>query len=405
MVDNHKTFLCISNYFKGSAFLIALKKAGNQVYLITSEKLKENNWPREYIDEIFFMPGQDLDWDLETLLIGVGGLMKGVKIDAIVALDDYDVEKATFLRENLRIPGMGQTTGRYFRDKLAMRMRAQEAGVLVPAFSALFNDEEINHFADTVPPPWVLKPRSEASAHGIIKVYDKESLWNNIHEMGDNRLRYLVEQFKPGDVYHADGLNLDGKNLFCTVSKYLATPMEISQGGGIFRSANVLYGSEDDKSMREANQKVMKAFGMKNGASHTEFIKGRDDGKVYFLETSSRVGGAHLAEMVEGATDINLWTEWAKIEDSVVKGQKYTLPKVKKGYAGIVLTLSKFQDPDLSAFTDPEVCFRVPLDYHAGLIVKSEKHARIRELLDDYTERLSQGVSSVAEQEKIKKFH
>ncbi|MCH6234226.1 ATP-grasp domain-containing protein [Cognataquiflexum rubidum] len=405
MEDSPKTFLCISNYFKGSAFLIALKKAGNKVYLITSEKLRENNWPREYIDEIFYMPGQDLDWDLETLLTGVAGLMKGVKIDAIAALDDYDVEKATFLRENLRIPGMGQTTGRYFRDKLAMRMRAQEAGVLVPAFSALFNDAEINHFADNVPPPWVLKPRSEASAHGIIKVHDKHSLWQNIHEMGDNRLRYLVEQFRPGDVYHADGLNLDGKNIFCTVSKYLATPMEISQGGGIFRSANVTYGSEDDKSMRKANEQVMKAFGMKNGASHTEFIKGKDDGQVYFLETSSRVGGAHLAEMVEGATDINLWTEWAKIEDSVVKGKKYTLPKVKKGYAGIVLTLSKFQDPDLSSFDDPEVCFRVPLDYHAGLIVKSDKQARIRELLDDYAERLSQTVSSVGEQEKVKKFH
>ena len=403
MEDTPKTFLCISNYYKGNAFLIALKKAGNKVYLITSEKLRENNWPRDYIDEIFFMPGQDLDWNLETLLIGVGGLMKGVKIDAIVALDDYDVEKATFLRENLRIPGMGQTTGRYFRDKLAMRMRAQEAGVLVPAFSALFNDEEINHFADTVPAPWVLKPRSEASAHGIIKVHDKESLWQNIHEMGDNRLRYLVEQFKPGDVYHADGLNLEGKSLFCTVSKYLATPMEISQGGGIFRSANVPYGSEDDKSMREANEQVMKAFGMKNGASHTEFIKGKEDGKVYFLETSSRVGGAHLAEMVEGATDISLWVEWAKIEDAIVKGKKYTLPKVRKGYAGIVLTLSKFQDPDLSAFNDPEICFRVPLDYHAGLVVKSDKHARVRSLLDDYAERLSQGVSSVAEQEKVKK--
>ena len=405
MEDSPKTFLCISNYFKGSAFLIALKQAGNKVYLITSEKLKENKWPREYIDEIFFMPGQDLDWDLETLLVGVAGLMKGVKIDAIAALDDYDVEKATYLRENLRIPGMGQTTGRYFRDKLAMRMRAREAGVLAPAFSALFNDAEINHFADNVPAPWVLKPRSEASAHGIIKVHDKDSLWQNIHEMGDNRLRYLVEQFKPGDVYHADGLNLDGKNIFCAVSKYLATPMEISQGGGIFRSANVPYGSEDDKSMRKANEQVMKAFGMKNGASHTEFIKGKEDGQVYFLETSSRVGGAHLAEMVEGATNINLWTEWAKIEDSVCKGKNYTLPKVKKGYAGIVLTLSKFQDPDLSAFNDPEVCFRVPLDYHAGLIVKSDKHARVRELIDDYAERLSQGVSSVAEQEKVKKFH
>jgi biotin carboxylase len=405
MEDTPKTFLCISNYYKGSAFLIALKKAGNKVFLITSEKLRDNNWPREYIDEIFFMPGQDLDWDLETLLIGVAGLMKGVKIDAIAALDDYDVEKATFLRENLRIPGMGQTTGRYFRDKLAMRMKAQEAGVLVPAFSALFNDEEINHFADTVPAPWVLKPRSEASAHGIIKVHDKESLWQNIHEMGDNRLRYLVEQFKPGDVYHADGLNLEGKNIFCTVSRYLATPMEISQGGGIFRSANVRYGSEDDKSMRKANQQVMKAFGMKNGASHTEFIKGKEDGKIYFLETSSRVGGAHLAEMVEGATDINLWAEWAKIEDSICKGKKYKLPKVKKGYAGIVLTLSKFQDPDLSSFNDPEICFRVPLDYHAGLIVKSHKDTRVRELLDDYAERMGLSLSSVVEMEKVKKFH
>ena len=405
MIKQHTTFLCISNYFKGSAFLTSLKKAGNKVFLVTSEKLRESNWPHEYIDEIFYMPGQDLDWDLEKLLIGVAGIMRGINIDAIVALDDYDVEKATFLRENLRIPGMGQTTGRYFRDKLAMRIRAHDAGVLVPPFSALFNDEEINHFADTIPAPWVLKPRSEASAHGIIKVHDKENLWKNIHELGDNRVRYLVEQFKPGDVYHADSLILKEKPLFCTVSKYLATPMEISQGGGIFRSANVSYGSEDDKDIKEANKKVMKAFGMKNGAAHTEFIKGREDGKIYFLETSSRVGGAHLAEMVEGATDINLWSEWAKIEDAISKGKEYKLPKVKKGYAGIVLTLSKFQQPDLSSFDDPEVCFRVPLDYHAGLIVRSNKQEKIMELLDDYADRLSNGYSTMAEQEKLNKFH
>jgi biotin carboxylase len=405
MKDSNKTFLCISNYYKGSAFLISLKKAGNTVFLITTEKLRDSPWPFEYIDEVYYMPGQDLDWDLEKLLFGVAGIMKAHKIDAIVALDDYDVEKATFLRENLRIPGMGQTTGRYFRDKLAMRMRAHDAGVLVPAFSAILNDAEINHFADNVPPPWVLKPRSEASAHGIIKVHDKDSLWQNIHELGDNRVRYLVEQFKPGDVYHADSLNLEGKTLFCTVSRYLATPMEISQGGGVFRSANVPYGSEDEKDIKEANKKVMTACGMKSGAAHTEFIKGKDDGKMYFLETSSRVGGAHLAEMVDAATDVNLWTEWAKIEDAIAKGKEYKLPKVKKGYAGIVLTLSKFKDPDLSSFDDPEVFFRVPLDFHAGLIVRSKDHVRVRELLDDYAERLTRDFSTVAEQEKVKKFH
>ena len=400
-----KTFLCISNYFKGNAFLTALKKQGNRVFLITSEQLRDKPWAFEYIDEVFYMPGQDLDWDLDLLLKGVGGLLKDNRIEAIIALDDYDVEKAAFLRENLRIPGMGQTTGRYFRDKLAMRMRAKDAGILVPAFSPLFNNEEINRFADTVAAPWVLKPRSEASAHGIIKVHSKEDLWKHIDELGENRIYYLVEQFKPGDVFHADGLQRDGKTLFLTVSRYLSTPMEISQGGGIFRSANIKYGSEDDKAIKKVNGAIMKAFGLKHGASHTEFIKNREDGQIYFLETASRVGGAHLAEMVEAATDVNLWEEWAKIEDAVAKEKKYDLPKVVKKYAGIVLTLSKYEHPDLSSFDDPEVCFRVPLDYHAGLIVKSPKQERVMQLLDNYAARFANELSSTAAAPEVKKFH
>ncbi|MFN3756068.1 MAG: acetyl-CoA carboxylase biotin carboxylase subunit family protein [Flavobacterium sp.] len=405
MESSPNTILCISNYFKGNDFLIQMKKLGNKVYLLTSEKLKNKPWAWESIDEVYYMPGQDVDWDMELLLQGVAGLMKSEKIDAIVALDDFDVEKATFLRESLRVDGMGQTTGRFFRDKLAMRIKAQSEGVKVPSFSALFNDADVNRFADTVAPPWVLKPRSEASASGIMKVHTKEELWTRIHELGDNRIRYLVEQFKPGAVYHCDGLNWQGKVLFSLTSQYLATPMEISQGGGIFRSMNVPYNSADEKAIRKANEQVMKAFGMKHGATHTEFIKNNEDGEIYFLETSSRVGGAHLAEMVEAASGINLWGEWAAIEAALVKQEEYKLPKARKEYAGIVLTLSKFEHPDLSGFNDPEVCFRVPLEYHAGLIVRSDKHERVRFLLDSYAERLTNDFATVAAQEKVKKFH
>ena len=404
-MKNSKTFICVSNFFKGADFLIQLKKLGNKVYLITSEKLRDKPWPTEYIDEIFYMEGQDTEWNLEHLLLGVGNLMKSNTIDAIVALDDFDVEKATYLRENLRIAGMGQTTGRYFRDKLAMRMRAKSCGISNPYFCSLFNDHDINTFADTISPPWVLKPRSEASATGIIKVFDKESLWIHINEMGNNRFKYLVEQFRPGDVYHCDSLVLNGKILFSITSKYLATPMEISQGGGIFRTANIPYDSEDDKAIKAVNEQVIKGFGLKHGAAHSEYIKCRDDGKIYFLETSSRVGGAHIAEMVAEASNINLWKEWAAIEDSLVKETKYTLPKVKKEYAGLVLTLSKFQHPDLSSFSDPEVCFRVPLDYHAGLIVKSDSSERVLELLDDYANRLTTDFATVVEQKKVGKLH
>lgn len=404
-MENSKTFLCISNYFKGSDFLINLKKLGNKVYLVTSEKLRDKPWPHQHIDEIFYMEGQDVDWNLEHLLLGVGNFMKSTKIDAIVALDDYDVEKATYLRENLRIDGMGQTTGRYFRDKLAMRMRAKSCGIPIPSFCSLFNDPDINTFADTIEAPWVLKPRSEASATGIIKINDKESLWIHINEMGNNRFKYLLEQFKPGDVYHCDSLISDSKVIFSLTSKYLATPMEISQDGGVFRSANIKYDSEDDIAIKKLNEQVMKGFGLKHGAAHTEFIKSNEDGQVYFLETSSRVGGAHLAEMVVEASNINLWKEWAAIEDALVKKNKYALPKVKKGYAGIVLTLSKFQHPDLSSFSDPEICFKVPLEYHAGLILKSDKQDRILDLLDDYSNRFANDFTAVVEQSKVTNLH
>jgi hypothetical protein len=404
-MESAKSFVCISNYFKGTDFLIQLKKLGNTVYLVTSEKLRDKPWPHEYIDEIFYMQGSDTEWNLEHLLLGVGNLMKSNTVDAIVALDDFDVEKATYLRENLRIDGMGQTTGRYFRDKLAMRMRAKSCGIPIPAFCSLFNDHDINTFADTVSAPWVLKPRSEASSSGIIKVFDKEALWIHINEMGNNRFKYLLEQFKPGDVYHCDSLLLDRKILFSLTSKYLATPMEISQGGGVFRSSNIPYDSEDDTEIKKVNEQVLKSFGLKNGAAHTEFIKCKEDGKIYFLETSSRVGGAHIAEMVEAASNINLWKEWATIEDALVKEKAYQLPKVKKEYAGIVLTLSKFQHPDLSSFSDPEVCFRVPLDYHAGLIVKSDKNERILELLNHYVDRLIADYTVVVEQNKVTNLH
>jgi hypothetical protein len=404
-MDNSKTFICISNYFKGIDFIIQLKKLNNKVYLITSENLRHKPWPNDYVDAIFYMQGQDTDWNLEHLFLGVGNFMKSQKVDAIVALDDFDVEKATYLRENLRIDGMGQTTCRYFRDKLAMRLRAKSCGISNPIFCSLFNDHEINTYVDTIPAPWVLKPRSEASASGIIKVLDRESLWMHIHEMGNNRFKYLLEQFRPGDVYHCDSLVLNGKILFSITSKYLATPMEISQTGGVFRTATIEYNSKEDKAIKELNEQVIKGFGLQNGASHSEYIQCTENGKFYFLETSSRVGGAHIAEMVAEASNINLWKEWATIENALVKEIPYELPQVKQGYAGIVLTLSKFQHPDLSSFADPEVCFRVPLDYHAGLIVKLNSRERVLALLEDYANRFTSEFATVVEQNKVDKLH
>lgn len=162
------TILCICTYFKGSEFLKAAKAEGNQVLLLTNKALEHKPWPRESIDEFFFLENVDNSFDTyKTIIEGTAFMMRSRKIDLVIALDDFDVEKAALVREHFRIPGMGQTTARYFRDKLAMRVQAEDNGIPVPKFSALFNDIEITQFLQNTPAPWLIKPRSEASASGI----------------------------------------------------------------------------------------------------------------------------------------------------------------------------------------------------------------------------------------------
>ncbi|MBK9733991.1 MAG: ATPase [Saprospiraceae bacterium] len=381
--------LCISRYFKGGDFMKSIKSSGSKVYLLTSKKLEHEAWPWESIEETFYIIEDEKGhWNHDHMVGGLAHRMRNVKFDIFVALDDFDVEHVAFLREYFRIPGMGETTARYFRDKLAMRIKAQSEGVSIPAFTSLFNDNDINHFAETIPAPWLVKPRMQASATGITKVHNKEQLWDVLYKLGGDRHEYLLERFAPGAVYHVDSLTYEGKVIFSRVSQYMDTPFEVAHGGGIFRSHTIEIGSAEDKALLQLNEHVMKAFGMQYSASHSEFIKCNEDGKYYFLETASRVGGAHLAEMVETASGLNLWTEWAKIELAVFNNQKYVLPKIKKDHAGIIVSLSRFESPDTSTFDDKEIVWRMHKNHHIGMIVLSKDRQKIVQLLDKYAERV-----------------
>jgi hypothetical protein len=135
--------------------------------------------------------------------------------------------------------------------------------------------------------------------------------------------------------------------------------------------------------LEELNIQVLHGFGMMHGASHSEFIRGRD-GKYVFLETSARVGGAHLADMVGVASGVNLWREWAKIESALLQGKPYKAPKDEKHQAGIITSLSRIENPDYSQYQDPEIAWTLDKKYHISFIFKSDNHSRVRALLDSY---------------------
>jgi hypothetical protein len=355
--------------------------------------LKETaEWPSE-IDEIFYMPDVNKVWNRTHLLNSVAFLARTHHIERIVPLDDFDLELAAYLREHLRVSGLGESETRLFRDKLAMRMQARESGLPIPDFTPVIHHGRLNEWTSRVPTPWVLKPRLLAGAMGIRKVHSSEELWGYLDQFGDQQSFYLLERFLPGDIYHVDSMVCDGEIRFAQASKYGRPPLEVSHGGGIFTTRLLERGSAEEGMLLDLNARVLQSFGMRRGVSHTEYIRAHEDGQFYFLETSARVGGAHIADLVEAATGVNLWRKWARLEvcEGTVEAQR-----TKQDYGGLLVSLARQEWPDLSVFDAPEVVWRMRRKHHVGLIVTSPSLGRVEQLLEEYTDRVARDFHAVA---------
>lgn len=386
MMTHDAVVLCIASYFKGARFLKAAAEAGCRVLLLTDQRLANEPWPMEAIEERFLMP--DLQ-DIDAVIKGVSWLGRSHRIDRIVALDEYDTMTAARLREHMRLPGMGVTTAGYFRDKLAMRVRAQDAGLAAPGFCGLFHSADIRQFLGSSTGPWLIKPRSEASAMGICKVSSPDEAIRMIDQMGDERSYQLIEEFVPGTIAHVDSIVEDGSVCFQKASRYGRPPLDVYQGGGVFVTNTLDDESDLAERLFDANERLMQAFGMVRGATHAEFIV-TESGDVHFLEVAARVGGANIDLLVEAATGLNIWEEWARLEAARLDGRSYAPPPSERRHAALLTCLSREEWPDMSAYDASEIVWRLNKRHHAGLILAGENRRAIDGLLDDYARRFGE---------------
>jgi biotin carboxylase len=379
---NHSqpSIFCLSTYVKGQPFLRECAHLGCRVELLTLDKHRDADWPRDILAGIHTMPEDMASWQIVNTVMY---LARSRKIDRIVALDEFDMEIAATLREHMRLPGMGESATRFFRDKLSMRVRAREAGLLVPDFIGVFNHDDLHHWMQQTLAPWMLKPRTDASAIGIRKLHQPEELWPLLDELGDRQSHHLLERFIPGDIFHADGVVWGAHTLTAPVHQYGRPPFQLMHHGGVFTTRTVDRASIPAKEIPQLHEKLMAALGLVNGVTHTEWIRSAADGRFYFLEAAARVGGAFIADVIEQANGFNPWVEWARIEVALARGEQYTLPKLGTDYAGSVLCLAR----DATPVTD---------HYHAGLIVRSTDPARVEALTQEYARRFAEDFLAIA---------
>jgi biotin carboxylase len=393
---NH--IVCIASEHKGNEFLEEAQNADWHVSLVTRKKLLDEPWMWTAINEVRTV---DDDASVDDYVRAITNLAGSRSIDRVVGLDEFDVITAAKAREHVQLPGMSASQALRFRDKLTMRNKASEAGIRCPEFVGVFNAEAINEFLGRVPSPWIVKPRTEVSAFGIRKCETKDQVWEVLKGLDerstwrDHPSQFLIERFIPGEVFHVDSVVNKGKVVAAGVSQYGTPPFSISHQGGVFTSFTVPYRSRIRKQLEKLNAELLKAFAYERGVAHAEFLLGEDDGELYLLEVACRVGGAYIANVLEHASNFNLWREWAKLETET-PNKPYSPPKLRKEFAAITLALANQPEPDTSHYDDPEIVYRVRKPKHVGLIFCSPKQKRIEQLLAAYTDRITADFLAVA---------
>ena len=390
------TALCLSSAVKGQRLIQELSRLGCRVFLLTEERWRDDDWPYESLAGIHYMHSLA---NRQHVINAASYMARGVKFDLIVPLDEYDVQTAGVLREHFVMPGMTASEAHPFNDKLAMRVRAQAAGIPVPEFTPVFNYDALRAWMARVPPPWLLKPRHEAGAMGIKRCEDAEQVWRRLDQLGDEQSRRLLEKFVPSDVFHVDALVWRGEVIFTIASAYGKPPLSVSHGGGVFTTRTLPADSDEAKTLTALNARVIEALAPPDftGPVHAEYLRTLDDRRWLFLEAAARVGGAGIADMIEHATGLNSWAEWARMEVARFRGQAYALPPLRSQHAGILVCLARQEHPDLSGYDAPEVAWRMKKPYHAGLIVVSPDPARVQALLDHYAQRFAEDFLTHAE--------
>jgi hypothetical protein len=322
-IPTGEMILCMAVGHTGDGFLEELANLGCQAVLLTVDEQRDAGWPSDAISELQSMPA---NMTMQQITNAVTYLARARKFARIIALDNINVEIAAALREHLRIPGAGITTARYFSDRLAARVKAARMGIAVPAFTSIANYDDLRHFMQAVPAPWLLTPRSASCDAESRQLAESEQVWRALDALGDHQSGFLLEQSIEGDRVYVDSLTAGGTVVFSAVSSCRTVSARGNDAGELMPRAQKSSTSSDIERLRLANNTLLSSMRMARGATHTEFIRSNANGEYYFMEASATVDDRCVPGMMQETHGLNLWQEWAKLEVAAMRGRPYVLP-------------------------------------------------------------------------------
>lgn len=277
-----------------------LRELNEDLILLTANKY-QSGFPKE--DYLYIESFEDYDENGYVDLRAME-LYEKYPYHTVLSCYEFDVIRAAHLRETFQLPGQNLTSAWMYRDKFLMKDTVRKKGILTPAFRKINTPIDLIDFIQTHQFPVVIKPISSAGSQNTRVLKNRQDLVSFLSSPLPSDI--MVESFIEGEIYHVDGIIVNGKVEFICTSKYLDALLnyksESYTGGHLIHPTHPL-----SKRMVKLTKQVVQALDTpSNTTFHAEWFHTPND-EIVFCEIASRVGGGRINETIKYTFGVDLF--------------------------------------------------------------------------------------------------
>ncbi len=250
--------------------------------------------------------------DEDQIFATVRDLARRISIDQVECLWEPYMVLAARLREQLGLPGLTVAQTVPFRDKERMKQLLDAAGLRTPWHVAARTVAEVRTAAERVGYPLIVKPVDGAGSADTYRA-DSAAELDAILPSLRHVPQVSVEEFIDGEEFTYDTICAGGRVLVENICQYHPRPLltKIHEWISPITMALRDLDAPGLQGGRELGGAVLRALGFRDGFTHMEWYR-KADGEVVFGEIGARPPGARTVDVMNYATDANLFSAWAQ---------------------------------------------------------------------------------------------
>ncbi len=250
--------------------------------------------------------------DEDQIFATVRDLARRISIDQVECLWEPYMVLAARLREQLGLPGLTVAQTVPFRDKERMKQLLDAAGLRTPWHVAARTVAEVRAAAERVGYPLIVKPVDGAGSADTYRA-DSAAELDAILPSLRHVPQVSVEEFIDGEEFTYDTICAGGRVLVENICQYHPRPLltKIHEWISPITMALRDLDAPGLQGGRELGGAVLRALGFRDGFTHMEWYR-KADGEVVFGEIGARPPGARTVDVMNYATDADLFSAWAQ---------------------------------------------------------------------------------------------